>query len=284
MTIRRRARLDPGQVRDLRGRRGAGVAAGGLGGIGLVALAIYLLLGGDPSQVPIDSLVNERVGSGEQTDLQTECETGADAAERDDCRIVGYVNSIQAYWSDAMEGYQLAPTTFFTGSVNTGCGAATSAVGPFYCPPDAGIYIDLDFFGALESQLGAEGGPLAEAYVIAHEYGHHVQNLTGQLQPGGETGAESQAVRVELQADCFAGVWTANAVETGFLEPITNEQVAQALDAAAAVGDDRIQERTQGQVNPETWTHGSSEQRQQWFRVGLDGGDPTQCDTFNADL
>src|ERR671915_1205051 len=284
MTIRRRARLDPGQVRDLRGRRGAGVAAGGLGGIGIVALAIYLLLGGDPSQVPIDSLVNERVGSGEQTDLQTECETGADAAERDDCRIVGYVNSIQAYWSESLEGYQLAPTTFFTGSVNTGCGAATSAVGPFYCPPDAGIYIDLDFFGALESQLGAEGGPLAEAYVIAHEYGHHVQNLTGQLQPGGETGAESQAVRVELQADCFAGVWTANAVETGFLEPITDEQVAQALDAAAAVGDDRIQERTQGQVNPETWTHGSSEQRQQWFRVGLDGGDPTQCDTFNADL
>jgi predicted metalloprotease len=284
MTIRRRARLDPGQVRDLRGRRGAGVAAGGLGGIGLVVLAIYLLLGGDPSQVPIDSLVNERVGSGEQTDLQTECETGADAAERDDCRIVGYVNSIQAYWSEAQEGYQLAPTTFFTGSVNTGCGAATSAVGPFYCPPDAGIYIDLDFFGALESQLGAEGGPLAEAYVIAHEYGHHVQNLTGQLQPGGETGAESQAVRVELQADCYAGVWTANAVETGFLEPITDEQVAQALDAAAAVGDDRIQERTQGQVNPETWTHGSSEQRQQWFRVGLDGGDPAQCDTFNADL
>jgi uncharacterized protein len=284
MTIRRRARLDPGQVRDLRGRRGAGVAAGGLGGIGLVVLAIYLLLGGDPSQVPIDSLVNERVGSGEQTDLQTECETGADAAERDDCRIVGYVNSIQAYWSEAQEGYQLAPTTFFTGSVNTGCGAATSAVGPFYCPPDAGIYIDLDFFGALESQLGAEGGPLAEAYVIAHEYGHHIQNLRGDLQPGGETGAESQAVRVELQADCYAGVWTANAVETGFLEPITDEQVAQALDAAAAVGDDRIQERTQGQVNPETWTHGSSEQRQQWFRVGLDSGDPTQCDTFNADL
>lgn len=284
MTIRRRARLDPGQVRDLRGRRGAGAAVGGLGGIGLVALAIYLLLGGDPSQVPIDSLVNQRVGTEEQTDLQTECETGADAATRDDCRIVGYVNSIQAYWSETLEGYQLAPTTFFTGSVNTGCGAATSQVGPFYCPPDQGIYIDLDFFGDLESRLGAEGGPLAEAYVIAHEYGHHVQNLMGNLQPSGETGAESQAVRVELQADCFAGVWTANAVETGFLDPITPEQVAQALDAAAAVGDDRIQERTQGQVNPETWTHGSSAQRQEWFRVGLDGGDPSQCDTFNADL
>jgi len=283
MTFRRRVRLDPGQVRDLRGR-GAGIAiGGGLGGVLLIA--VFLLLGGDPSQIPAGALVNERVGTEAQTDLETECQTGADANVRDDCRIVGYVNSIQAYWTDALDAYQPAPTTFFTDVVNTGCGTASSQVGPFYCPTDASIYIDLGFFGDLESRLGAEGGPLAEAYVIAHEYGHHVQNLLGVLQTAsGETGAESQAVRVELQADCFAGVWAGNAVETGFLEPITPDQLAQALDAAEAVGDDRIQERTQGQVNPETWTHGSSEQRQQWFRVGFDTGDPSQCDTFNADL
>jgi uncharacterized protein len=282
MTFRRGARLDPRQVRDLRG--GTGLAlGGGLGGLVLVAL--FLLLGGDPSQVPIDSLVNQRVGTGEQSNLTQECQTGADANEREDCRIVGYVNSVQAYWSDVVDGYQLAPTAFYDGAVSTGCGQASSAVGPFYCPPDTTVYIDLGFFDQLQTQFGAEGGPLAEAYVIAHEYGHHVQNLLGNLQSGGGgTGAESTSVRVELQADCYAGVWVDHAVGTGFLEPITDAQIAQALDAAQAVGDDRIQEKTQGQVNPETWTHGSSEQRQQWFRTGLDTGDPKECDTFNADL
>jgi len=282
MTFRRGARLDPRQVRDLRGGTGLAVG-GGLGGIVLVAL--FLLLGGDPSQVPIDSLVNTRVGTGEQTDINAECQTAEDANTRDDCRIVGYVNSIQEYWSGTVEGYELAPTAFFDGAVSTGCGQASSAVGPFYCPNDKTIYIDLGFFNQLETQFGAQGGPFAEAYVIAHEYGHHVQNLLGTLRGGtGETGAESRAVRVELQADCFAGVWAAHAVETGYLEPITQEQLAQALDAAATVGDDRIQERTQGEVNPHTWTHGSAEQRQGWFRVGLDSGDPNACDTFSADL
>lgn len=283
MTIRRRARLDPGQIRDVRGARAGAAVGGGLGGALLLGLLYLVLSGGDISQIPIDQLINQRVGSGEQqSDLETECRTGEDAAQRDDCRIVGYVNSIQAYWSDTLEGYQLAPTTFFTDAVSTGCGNASSAVGPFYCPPDASVYIDLGFFNDLESRLGAEGGPLAEAYVIAHEYGHHVQNLLGLLQQDTQTGAESRAVRVELQADCFAGAWTANAVETGFLEPITRDQIAQALDAASAVGDDRIQERTQGQVNPETWTHGSSEQRQRWYTAGLESGAPESCDTFSA--
>jgi uncharacterized protein len=284
MTFRRGARLDPRQVRDLRG--GTGLAlGGGLGGVVLIAL--FLLLGGDPSQVPLDSLINQRVGGdqAQTSDINTECQTAADANEREDCRIVGYVNSVQAYWNTAIDNYQLAPTAFFDGAVSTGCGQATSAVGPFYCPPDASVYIDLGFFDQLQSRFGAQGGPLAEAYVIAHEYGHHVQNLLGTLQGGGgETGAESRAVRIELQADCYAGVWAANAVDTGYLEPITDAQVAQALDAAAAVGDDRIQERTQGQVNPETWTHGSSEQRQQWFRTGFQSGDPNDCDTFSGNL
>ncbi|MEJ7753838.1 MAG: neutral zinc metallopeptidase [Candidatus Limnocylindrales bacterium] len=285
MTFRRGARLNPGQVRDLRGRGGA-VAAGGGGLIGVVALVAYLVLGGDPSQVNLDSLRGTEVGTGQQDgQVATECRTGADANEREDCRIIGYVNSIQAYWTETLPDYQPATTTFFDGSVSTGCGSATSAVGPFYCPPDQGVYVDLGFFDAMKTQLGAEGGPLAQAYVIAHEYGHHVQNLQGVLQAGGGgSGEESQAVRTELQADCYAGVWTGNAVETGYLESISREQLATAIDAAEAVGDDRIQERTQGQVNPETWTHGSSEQRQEWFTTGYESGDPASCDTFNAEL
>jgi uncharacterized protein len=293
VTFRRRVRLDPRQVRDLRGRRaGTGIAVGG--GIGgLVLLALVLLLGGDPSDFPLDAL-NDPAASGSQgtgaaTDLETECRTGVDANERADCRIVGYVNSVQAYWSAAFAAagstYQQAQTTLFTDAVSTGCGTASSAVGPFYCPLDQTIYIDLGFFEVLQTQFGTRGGPFAEAYVVAHEYGHHVQNLLGTLQPGrSEAGAEGAAVRIELQADCFAGVWAGNAVETGFLEPLTREQIAQALDAAAAVGDDRIQERIEGRVTPESWTHGSSEQRQQWFTAGLDGGDPAVCDTFSADL
>ena len=280
MTIRRRARLDPGQVRDLRGKGGLAVG-GGLGGI--ILIAVVMLLGGDPSQIPLDGIT---IGNGQQqeNDLSEECQTGADAAESQDCRIVGYVNSIQDYWSETLDGYQLAPTTFFTGSVSTACGQASSAVGPFYCPNDRGIYIDLGFFDVLEQQLGADAGPFSQAYVLAHEYGHHVQNLTGVLTGGGGQGAESRAVRTELQADCLAGIWGANAVETGFLEPITDQQIADAMDTAEAIGDDRIQSKTQGQVNPETWTHGSSAQRQEWFRIGLDTGDPNRCDTFNAEL
>jgi len=282
VTFRKGARLDPGQVRDVRARGGALAVGGGIGGIVLVA--IFLLLGGNPSDLPADLLTGQTVGTGQESDLTEECQTGADANLRDDCRIVGYVNSVQAYWTEAVDGYTPALTTFFTQAVNTGCGTASSAVGPFYCPPDESVYIDLGFFDQLETRFGAEGGPFAEAYVIAHEYGHHIQNLLGDLQPGGGTGAESHAVRTELQADCYAGVWASHAVETGYLEPITPEQVAQALDAASAVGDDRIQEQTQGQVNPETWTHGSSEQRQAWFRTGLDSGDPNDCDTFSADI
>jgi hypothetical protein len=256
---------------------------GGLGGI--ILIAVVLFLGGDPSQIPTGALDGITVGNQQANDLSEECQTGADAAERQDCRIVGYVNSIQAYWSQALDGYRMATTTFFTGSVSTGCGNASSAVGPFYCPSDQGVYIDLGFYDVLEEQLGAEGGDFAEAYVLAHEYGHHVQNLMGNLTPGGGgTGAESQAVRTELQADCFAGVWAFHAVDTGFLEPITDEQVSQAMDTAGAIGDDRIQEKTQGQVNPETWSHGSSQQRQEWFRTGLQTGDPNRCDTFSADL
>ncbi|MDQ2854011.1 MAG: neutral zinc metallopeptidase [Chloroflexota bacterium] len=285
MVFRRGARLDPGQVRDMRGRGGALAVGGGLGGV--VLFVVVLLLGGTPQDAStLAGLLNgTTVGDQQPNDLSQQCQTDVDANSREDCRIVGYVNSVQAYWGTAVNGYTLAPTTFYSGAIGTGCGQASSAVGPFYCPPDKSVYIDLGFFDTLQTQFGAKGGPFAEAYVIAHEYGHHVQDVVGTLQGGDTgTGAGSRSVRIELQADCFAGVWASHAVETGFLDPITPDQVAQALDAAAAVGDDRIQSQTQGQVTPETWTHGSAAQRQQWFRTGLDGGDPNSCDTFGATL
>jgi len=269
----------------MRGRGGALAVGGGLGGV--VVLVLVMLLGGSPQDAATLTGILDRttVGNQEPNDLSQECQTDVDANSREDCRIIGYVNSVQTYWQTAVEGYTLAPTTFYDGGINTGCGQATSAVGPFYCPDDDTVYIDLGFFDTLQSQFGAEGGPFAEAYIIAHEYGHHVQDLLGTLQAGGGgTGAESQSVRTELQADCFSGVWASHAVDTGYLDPITADQLGQAIDAAGSVGDDRIQEKTQGQVNPETWTHGSAEQRVQWFKTGYEGGNAGDCDTFNANL
>jgi predicted metalloprotease len=287
MTFRPDVDLDPGQVQDRRGRRvrGGGVALGG--GLGsLVILALIILLGGNPADLL--SPGGQPETGPLSSELATECQTGADANERQDCRIVGTVNSLRAYWSDAFAagGQQFVEpeTVLFTDSVSTQCGAATSAVGPFYCPLDQTIYLDLGFFSELETRFGAEGGPFAEEYVIAHEYGHHIQNLLGSLDAGRDAGAEGGAVRTELQADCYAGVWGGNAVDTGFLQPLTDEQIGQALNAAMVIGDDRIQETTQGQVNPETWTHGSSEQRQHWFTVGLQEKTANACDTFNADI
>jgi uncharacterized protein len=196
------------------------------------------------------------------------------------------VNSVQEYWTGALRGYEPTPTRFFEGSVSTACGNATSAVGPFYCPADRRIYIDLGFFDELQSRFGASGGPLAQAYVIAHEYGHHVQNLTGTLgrAQSGDTGPQSNAVRVELQADCYAGAWIANAVRTGLIEDLTRADINDAINAAEAIGDDRIQERIQGRVTPESWTHGSAEQRQSWLVRGIEGGGPNSCDTFRGSV
>jgi uncharacterized protein len=287
MTFNPDAQLDPDQVTDVRGRTGGGrtLAFGG-GGLGLVIAIAYLLLGGDPS-----ALIQNAPGGVVEPNASAlaECKTGAEANARPDCRIVGFVNSIQAYWSDEFKTagatYTPTQTVLYTDAVDTGCGAASSAVGPFYCPPDKSVYLDLGFFDELQSRFGAKGGPLAEAYVVAHEYGHHIQDLLGDLQPGeGGTGAESHSVRTELQADCYAGVWVNHAASTGFLQPPTKEQIGQALDAAAAVGDDRIQEETQGQVNREAWTHGSAEQRQHWFTVGFTSGKPADCDTFSGDI
>jgi predicted metalloprotease len=290
MRFRKDARLDPSQVEDYRGR-GGGIP-GGIpvtlgGGGGLVAIVVvlaFLLLSGGGGLGDLGSLAGQTVGpSATPADLTQECRTGADANEREDCRILAVINSVQAYWSRALRGYEPTKTRFFDGSIQTGCGPASSATGPFYCPNDEYVYIDLGFFDQLQSQLGARGGPLAEAYVLAHEYGHHVQDLTGVLRTADrDTGPQGGQVRVELQADCYAGLWVGHALDTGFVEDITRQDVADALDAAAAVGDDRIQERTQGRVTPETFTHGSAEQRQSWFVRGIEGSGSSSCDTFKG--
>ena len=274
MRFRRGAELDTSQVSD---RRGMGpLAVGGGGIVGLIVLVISLLGGGGGSGIP--TLPLNEPGA----DLSAECRTGEDANQRDDCRIVGVVNSVQSFWGNKLANYQETDTVFFTNQVSTGCGTASSAVGPFYCPLDRRIYIDLGFYADLRERFGANGGPFAQAYVIAHEYGHHVENLLGVLERSrdGSTGPQSSAVRVELMADCLAGMWARGAVATGIIEELDDADIRDGLDAASAIGDDRIQEQAQGQVNPESWTHGSSEQRQTWFLNGYRSDDVAGCDTF----
>ena len=268
---------------------GAPVAVGGGGIVTLVVVLALVLLGGNPfggsGDGGFDDLSGQVAGGPQAagSPIAEECRTGEDANEREDCRIVGVVNSVQAYWEKTLRNYQPARTRFFDGQIQTGCGLASASVGPFYCPEDRYVYIDLGFFDQLQSQLGARGGPLAEAYVLAHEYGHHVQNLTGVLRSANrDTGPQGGQVRVELQADCFAGLWVGSARRSRFIEDITRRDVNDALDAAAAVGDDRIQERAEGRVTPESWTHGSSDQRKSWFVHGIEGSGPQSCDTFKG--
>lgn len=289
MPFNNRSRLDPSQVEDRRGRRvGTTVAVGG-GGLGLVILVVALLLGVDPSNLgsltePPPAVSTESPGS--TSSLQEQCQTGADANAREDCRIVGFVNSIQSFWTDefARRGasYTPAKLVLFSNATEAACGYASAAMGPFYCPDDQRIYLDLSFFEELRTRFGAQGGSFAEAYVVAHEYGHHVQNLTGALGASAgarDTGPTSVAVLTELQADCLAGVWAHHATETGYLTEVTDADIAQSLDAAAAVGDDRIQQATRGRVSPESWTHGSSEQRQMALKDGLQSGNLDTCET-----
>ena len=274
------AQLDTSQVSDIRGRRGPGLAIGG-GGLGIVGLILALVLGVNPGDLT-GSGGSSSDGGQSVSDLTSRCRTGADANRDLDCRIVGIANSVQAYWRTQVEGYQNADTVLFSSSVSTGCGSATADSGPFYCPSDGQVYLDLGFFDDLRTRFGAQGGTFAQAYVIAHEYGHHVQDLLGRDAGGSQQGAESGSVRLELQADCYAGVWANHAQDTGFVTGITQADIADGLDAAAAVGDDRIQKEFQGRVNSDTWTHGSSAERQKWFTTGYRSGSAKRCDTFSG--
>jgi predicted metalloprotease len=285
MPFNEQKRLDPTQVQDRRGMRtGTKVAMGG-GGFTLLLLLAALIFGFNPGDLMNTSLVEPSYSDpsgGQITDLAAECQTGADANTRTDCALVGYVNSIQAFWSDvfAEQGIQYAPAqvVLYSEATDAACGYAQGAMGPFYCTLDQQVYLDLAFFDTLQQRFGAGGGPFAMAYVVSHEYSHHIQNLLGILETGG-TGPQSMTVYTELQADCLAGVWIAHAVDTGYLSQLTEQELTQALDAAAAVGDDRIQAQTQGYVMPETWTHGSSEQRYTALLEGIQSGDPNTCES-----
>lgn len=293
MTFSSGGRFEGGRVQtgsSSRGLSGGGMAVGG-GLTGIVLVALFVLLQGGSA-----SDVIQAVGGGGQPVQQAAGHIGDCTAEEAntsrDCRLSATVQALDAYWDPAMNNRGVVFVTpqvvSFSGSTSTACGSATSAVGPFYCPADETIYIDLSFYDLLSSEFGTQDGPLAEEYITAHEYGHHIQHLLGTMsQVGRDTGATSGSVRLELQADCYAGMWAGHAAttvdpDTGvtFLDPITDEQLANAQAAAQGVGDDRIQQGAGMSVNPDTWTHGSAKQREHWFMVGYQKGTLAACDTF----
>lgn len=269
-----------------RGGRNTAVIGGGAVGIGAIVVVLFSLLTGT-------DLTGLLGGAQPGTDPQPAasarvCKTGQDANEDDACRIEGGQWALDSYWGSEIDGYRAPSLTIVSGSTNTRCGVASNQVGPFYCPPEEGIYIDPTFYGLLRSQFGATAGELAQLYILAHEWGHHIQNITGIMDqhPNNGTGPSSNGVRMELQADCFAGAFIGRMTEQKdsngepYLEKPTEKQIVDALDAAKTVGDDHIQEQS-GRVNPETWTHGSSEQRQRWFATGYQRG-VAACDVFQV--
>ncbi len=321
MSFNENAQLDTSQVESGGfggggGRGGGGGFPGGIqvgGGIGgLILLIIMMIFGGQSvlggggvgdsadsggAGLPGQALQPDQVSTAGQVpdSAFSQCKTGADANRDDVCLVIATVNSVQDYWGKTLPkynmNYEMAKTVIYSGTVQSGCGTASSQVGPFYCPLDAKVYIDTSFFADLENRFGADSGNLAKEYVIAHEYGHHIQNLLNVLDRAQQDpqGPQSGAVRVELMADCLAGTWVKHATQTTdaqgntLLKPITQKDIESALSAAEAVGDDRIQEKTQGRVTPENWTHGSAEARQNWFLQGYETGDINQCNTFGVD-
>ncbi|MFO7244161.1 MAG: neutral zinc metallopeptidase [Actinomycetes bacterium] len=300
MSFNEGTRLDPSRIQ----RRGPGGARGGVaigGGIGgLLIVLLFMLLGIDPSTVGLDPGSSGGGGAGSaqdaelQEDFATRCATGASANEHADCRVLATIESLDAFWVDALPAagfrHRLPAVVVFDQATSSGCGQASSATGPFYCPLDQSMYIDTGFFTQLAA-FGYEQGNLAEAYVVAHEYGHHIQNEMGifDIADRSQTGPDSDTVRVELMADCLAGVWVGHAAsvpdpDTGvpFLQPITEEQLQNAIAAAESVGDDRIQQVTSGNVSPHSFTHGTSQQRRDAFVTGYNAGTVAACDMFGV--
>ncbi|MDX6278152.1 MAG: uncharacterized protein QOJ72_2280 [Nocardioidaceae bacterium] len=293
MSFNEGASLDTSQVTGGGGvgKTGA-VLGGGVGGIVILLISLFLNGGSGTSNIDLNNILTG--GSQAESVDVSQCKTGADANKYDVCRIVGTVNSVQDYWNgalpkDVQRQYQDAKALIYSGQAQSACGTASNATGPFYCPSDQRVYIDASFFDELTSKFGADGGALAQEYVVAHEYGHHVQDLLGILAKGqdGKTGPLSGGVRIELMADCMAGVWANHAATTKdangqtLLNQLTDSDIKSALSAAAAVGDDHIQSTMGGgRVDQETWTHGSSASREKWFTTGYNSGDVNKCDTF----
>ena len=292
-------RIRSGDSSMIDDRRGSAVGGGGFGGLG--GLPIPIKAGGGLlglvvllASVFLPRLLNGGTQSAIGTSQQSKTADVADGTCNSDLEqiVCGATVDVQTYWQENLPrffgtDYEVTKTVFFTDATDTGCGQASSQTGPFYCPADHLVYIDLGFMQALEQQLIGTATDLAEQYIVAHEYGHHVQNLVGtsaqvhraeQNDPGR---ANQYSVALELQADCYAGMWVGDAASRGLLDP---NEIQEALNAAAGVGDDRIQQKTQGRIDKEAWTHGSAEQRQQWFTRGYNSGDPGQCDTFSEVL
>lgn len=296
MTFQGGGNFDSNRVQRRGPGRGGKTAIGG--GLGLIALfLISQALGVDltPLAGMMGGDTGMQSGTYQESDLEG-CDTADLANTNDECRYGWTLQSLDTYWATALPQqtgvqYTVPPAVSFTDSVSTACGGATSATGPFYCPADETVYVDVSFYQVLREDFGASGGSLAQMYIVAHEVGHHLENITGILGAAerGGSGANSDSVKVELMADCLAGMWAGNAATTinpatgqPDLKPITNAQLADALDAAAAVGDDRIQEAATGQVNPHSFTHGTAQQRQNWFATGYNGATFNQCNTFEA--
>jgi uncharacterized protein len=287
---------DASMIDDRRGQSSGGGGLGGLGGLanalpgglraggGLVGIIILI------AAVLLPKILD---AGGSSTGLSsgTQSADSADGTCSSDLEqiVCGATSDVQAYWQAALPKffgtqYQDTKTVLFTDSTNTGCGNATSQTGPFYCPVDRLVYIDLGFMQQLEEQFIGAPTDLAEQYIVAHEYGHHVQNLLGTndkvqaAQQNDPSRANQYSVALELQADCFAGAWVADVAARNDLDSST--EIDEALNAASGVGDDRIQQKTQGRIDPESWTHGSSQQRQDWFKRGYTTADPRNCDTF----
>jgi hypothetical protein len=271
-------------------------AGGGIGGVIIVVLYLVLTqcLGNGSTTAGGSSLDTSRMAD---TGRYTSCKTGDDANKSADCARVAVENSLYEYWSTTLPeqsdaSFQAeAGVETFTDAVDTGCGQATADVGPFYCPNDQFIYLDTTFYEAvLQKQLNGPSGAFVEPYVLAHEYGHHIQNLLGTMsRVKTQQGPRSDSVRLELQADCYAGMWAKGATTTPdesgqvLLQDLSDQDIQDAIDAATAVGDDRIQQETGGRVNPEQWTHGSAASRVKWFKTGFTQGSLKACDTFATD-
>jgi predicted metalloprotease len=317
MRFNPKARLDTSRVRDGGGGgAGGGMGGGGMriplpggtkagGGVGLLVIIVVILLlkacaGIDLTGAVTGSGLGGYTTSRFQGDstVYQGCTTGQDANDHPDtCGVVAVENSLVDYWQDTL-AQQSPRTSFqpetaivtFSGSAPSGCGQASSAMGPFYCPTDQTIYFDPSFFhDILEQQLNGPSGAFVEPYVIAHEFGHHIQNLLGTMRKvKTQQGPNSDSVRLELQADCYAGMWTRNATKTEdsqgnvLIQDLSDQDIREAIAAAKSVGDDTIQKETSGRVNPEQWTHGSSEARVRWFTTGYQQGTLDACNTFTG--